>query len=269
MACRLSMLNLSAALIISAAACLGAPVGATPIRQAGAPLDTSIRNEADHAVDLASTWLTARQREDGAWGAETGRVERTALALLALTARADRHSDAVARAAVWLDRHAPCASAPAETHAWRLIALLSAAPAPPDRSALTRRLLDEARPHAPPPEAPVAVRLLWDDALRLAGEPPAQAVLPEAPQLLARHAAAWPPPLRAPSLLWDAVHLINRLADGALLRNGEPLDWRTDAARELISLQRRDPAGGAYWGPEDGDTRIRETAFGLLVLHEL
>ena len=59
MVSRLSMPNLLAALIFSAAWCAHAQIGATLIRQAGDSLDPSIRNEVDHAVRMAAVWLVS------------------------------------------------------------------------------------------------------------------------------------------------------------------------------------------------------------------
>ena len=263
----LSMQNLLAALIISAAAGLSAGVGVTSIRQAGEPLDPSIQNEVGHAVSLAAEWLAARQNADGSWGSETDRVERTSVALLALTSRAHRHSDARARAAVWLDSHPPAANGVSEAHAWRIIALLSVAPDTPARTNLVRRLLQEAQPHAPGASASFCGQLLWSDALALAERQPPASDTETALKDCARN---WPPAASSqPDCLWLPTHLINRRAEGALSRDGEPLDWRRDVAQILVNAQRRDPSGGGFWGDDAGDSRIRQTAFALLTLGEL
>ncbi len=266
---RLSMLNLPAALIFSAACGFGASVGVTTIRQPGASLDTSLRNEREHAVDLAAEWLAARQGTDGCWGSETDRVERTSVALLALTARRSRHSDAVARAAVWLDAYPPAAGESGEAGAWRMLALLSVAPDTPDRAGLARRLLRE----TPPPAADAATsffsRLLWAEALALGGAEVEPRLAAPAERTLAALAAEWPPDTRAPASLWLMAFLINRTSGGRLESGGAPLDWRRDIAQTLLGDQRRDPAGGGFWFSAESDARIRQTAFGILALNEL
>ena len=263
------MQNLLAVLIISAAVGSGASIGVTSIRQAGAPLDPSIRNEVEHAVDLAAQWLAARQNADGSWGSATDRVTRTSVALIALTSRANRHSEACARAAVWLDSHLPATNELDAAHAWRVIALLSVAPDTPARTNLTRRLLDEARPYVPGTNDWPLGQLLWNDALALAGQPALP--LPEkAAHMLTPKARDWPPAASLqPWSLWPCAYLINRLSDGTLTRNGDPLDWRRDVAQILINSQRRDPAGGAFWGASEKSDRVWQTAFGILTLSEL
>ena len=264
---RLSMQNLLAALIISASAGFGASIGVTSIRQAGAPLDTSTRNEAEHAVDVAAAWLAAHQSADGSWGAESGRVTRTAVALVALTSRWGRHSDACVRAAVWLDGHSPATNELSDARAWRAIALLGATPDAPGRSNLTARLLHESLPFAPATNACLVSRLLWSEALAPAPRPPAPGQPPGGERLLGDLAAGWPPPAASqPDSLWPAAYLINRLADGVLSRGGQPLDWRRDLAQILLNSQRRDPAGGGFWGGPTQDDRVRQTAFGILAL---
>ena len=266
---RLSMKNLLAALIISAGAGFGASIGVTTIRQAGAPLDPSLRNEVEHAVDLAAEWLAAHQNTDGSWGPETNRIARTSVALLALTARASRHSDTCARAAVWLDGHRPSTNELFAAHAWRVIALLSVAPDTPAGTNLTRRLLQEALPHAPGTNDWLVGQLLWNDALALAGQPP-RPVPATAAQILKTATREWPPAdSLPPACLWPHAYLINRLAGGMLSRDGEPLDWRRDIAQILINTQRRDPAGGGFWGASESSDRVWQTAFGILTLGEL
>lgn len=248
-----------------------AQLAVTPIRQAGAPLDPSIHNEADHAIDLASDWLAAHQRADGSWGEQTGRVWRTSVALLALAANGASHSDAKARAAVWLDRNPPTAADPSDTPAWRLIALLSVASEGGPRPELTRRLLEDAKPLAPAPTAPLHSRLLWAEALRLAGRDPSPALGRPASDVAEVESLArqWAPATLPPHLLWCHARIINALANGALARGDGPLDWRRDLAQALINAQRRDPAGGAYWGPSGETDAVAETAFAVLGLSEL
>ncbi len=265
----LSMTNLLVALVFSAASGFSADIGATLIRQPGASLDTSLRNELDHAVDLATEWLAAHQNADGSWGSETDRVSRTSIALLALTARTNLYSDACARAAVWVDAHPPSDTDASDAYAWRMIALLSAAANTPGRSDLTQRLINEALPHAPTTNTWFFSQLLWNDALALAGQRVRPLSTSLAERKLQSYAADWPPLYKAPYCIWLPTHLINRRSNGVLERNGTQLDWRRDIAQNVINSQRRDPAGGGYWGQSEGDDHIRETAFGILTLLEL
>lgn len=265
----LSMPNRLFALIFSATLGLGADIGATLIRQPGASLDTSLRNELDHAVDLAAAWLAGHQNTDGSWGSETDRVSRTSIALLALTARTNLYSDACARAAVWVDAHPPADTDTSDTYAWRMIALLSAAANTPGRLDLTQRLIREALPHEPTTNDLFFSQLLWSDALALAGQRVRPLPAPIAERVLQSHAADWPPRNTTPDSLWLPAHLINRMRKGVLERNGTQLDWRRDIAQSLINSQRRDPAGGGYWSPSECDARIHATAFGILTLLEL
>ena len=269
MICRLSMPNLFAVLILSVVTGFGADVGATMIRQPGASLDLSLRNELDHAVDLATAWLAGHQNADGSWGSETDRVSRTAFTLLALTARTNLYSDTCARAAVWVDAHPPSDTDTSFTYAWRVIALLSAAPNTPGRSDLAQRLIREARPHEPTTNECLFSQLLWNDALALAGQRGRTLPTSDVERVLKSTAADWPTRYREPNCLWLPAHLINRMSNGMLERDGTPLDWRRDMAEILVNSQRRDPFGRGYWGQPEGDIRIRQTAFGILTLLEL
>ncbi len=268
----LSMTNLAAVLLAS---CVAAPslaqLAVTPIRQAGDSLDPSIRNEADHAIDLAADWLAAKQNPDGSWGTATGRVKRTSITLLALTTRARRHSDPIARAAVWLDRRPASDNATTpDAYAWRLIALLSVSASDVARTNLAARLLRETRPFVPHTAPSPSARLLWADAFALADAAApfdAQPAVIDSP--VTELAAHWQPARQSPQDIWRAARLINRTAAGQLETKDGPLDWRRDIAQALINSQRRDPAGGAYWTASvDGDM-IAATAFGILSLSEL
>lgn len=267
----LSMPKLASALIFSFVIPAWCQLSATSIRQPGDSLDPSIRNEAEHAVDLAAAWLAAHQNSDGSWGSETGRVWRTSSTLLALTTRTAQHSDACARAAVWLDRHAPSAADPSDTHAWRVIALLSVTPDPAARASLAQRLFQSSQACVQPTNAPYFSRELWDDARALAGAPPAPPPENGIARLQLSELAANAQRLSAGAAdcRWRDVRTINRLGQGALERDGTPLDWRRDVAQNLINALRRDPSGGGYWGKEEGDARILQTTFGVLTLQEL
>lgn len=267
----LSMPKLASALIFSFALSVWSQLSVTSIRQPGASLDPSVRNETEHAVDLATAWLAAHQNSDGSWGSETGCVWRTSVALLALTARTSLHSDACARAAVWLDSHAPSAADSSDTHAWRAIALLSVVPDPLARAKLAQRLLQESQAYVQPTNAPFFSRALWDDARALAGEPPAP---PPEQELVRRQLGELASNAQrlqngAAFCRWRDARIVNRLGHGILESDGHPLDWRRDVAQGLISAQRRDPSGGGYWGSEEGDARLLQTAFGVLTLMEL
>jgi len=73
---RLSMPNRLAAILLCFAFQAHAGITANTFRHPGAPLDPSLKNEADHAASQASLWLVARQSPDGSWGA-TDRVRLT------------------------------------------------------------------------------------------------------------------------------------------------------------------------------------------------
>ena len=267
MPCSLSMQNLLTALIISAALCAPAEIGVTSIRQPGASLDPSIYNEADHSARQAAVWLYAQQNDDGSWGV-SNRVRLTSITLLSLKAagRPD-HSEAIARAALWLDARATNRVVDLETHAWRLLALAQVLPDNPSRHVLLRRYADRARPSEA--EAPAEVRRLWREALMTAGLSAAPLAAAPAPGCLASLAATWPPANAGNANLWRVAHLINCAGEGQLLRGNAPVDWRRDLAQCLVNTQRSAPSGGGYWDAPDADAKLAETAFGLLALLEL
>jgi hypothetical protein len=264
---RLSIPNLLAALILSAAAGLRAGVGVTTIRQSGASLDLSIQNEADHAVRQAASWLASNQHADGSWGV-SNRVRLTSLSLLALSAsRQPGCSEAVTRAALWLDKHATNRVDDLETHAWRLLALAHVLPDSPARPAALGRFTDAARPLEA--QSSADARALWSEALAASGLGAAPTAAPDAPARLARLSAAWPGAPGSNADAWQDAHFINRAGRGQLLRGNTPLDWRRDLAQRLISAQRRASENGGYWNAPDSDAKLAETAFGLLTLLEL
>ena len=267
MPCRLSMPNLLAALILSAALGSGADIGVTSIRQPGASLDTSLRNEVDHAAGQAAAWLAARQDAEGSWGV-SNRVRLTSLTLLALHAsRRPGCSEATARAALWLDARATNRLDDLGAHAWRLLALAQLLPDTPARPALLRRFTDAARPLEA--EAAADARRLWAEALAAAGLGPDPFPASDSAGRLAALAAGWPPAPADNATAWQLAHLINRAGRGQLLRGNTPLDWRRDLAQRLVNTQRKAPSDGGYWEAPDLDARLAETAFGLLALLEL
>ena len=263
----LSITNLLPVLFFCGTFGLRAEIAAAPVRQAGASLDTSLRNEADQAVRQAALWLAARQQSDGSWG-ESNRVRLTAIVLSALNVSSQpAYSETCARAALWLDGAATNRMDDLGTHAWRLLALALALPETPGRTPFLRRLAEQAP--ADGCGAPVGDQTFWREALAAAGM--AQPPPPErdASNSLARAAAAWPPPLAGNQASWQLARLINRAGNGQLLRGNEPLDWRADLAKTVISTQRRDAGGGGYWEAQNADLRLAETAFGILALKEL
>ena len=264
---RMSIPNLSATLIISAAVALGAGIGVTPIRLPGAALDPSLQNEADRAVRQSAAWIASRQNPDGSWGV-SNHVSLTSLALLSLSAsRQPGFSEATTRAVLWLDAHATNRVADLGAHAWRLLALAQALPATGARPAVLRRFAEAGRPLEA--NAPADVRRLWRESLAAAGleAPPLPAH--DASSRVASVAAAWPPAPTSTATLWQLAHFINREANGQLLRDNTPLDWRRDLAQRLVNAQRSAPSGGGYWEAPEADATLAETAFGLLSLLEL
>jgi len=254
-------------LLFCAAMPVRADVTVAPVRQSGAPLDPSLRNEAGHAVRQAADWLAAQQNADGSWGG-TNRVRFTSLALLALSVSHNpAFSEPCARAVLWLDRDATNRLDCLDTQAWRLLALVSALQNTPGR---TNALCRFAKTANIPTDTNKEAARFWSEALAAAGlaAPPAEP--PGARDRLARVADAWPPPSALPTATaWQLAHLINRTGGGQLVRGNTPLDWRTDLTQRLINTQRRAPDHGGYWAAPTRDGTIAETAFGLLALLEL
>ncbi len=264
---RLSMSNLLATLIFSAAVVFGAGIGVISIRQPGASLDTSMQNEVDHAVSQAAAWLAARQNTDGSWGL-TNRVRLTSIILLSLNAsRQPGYSEVTARASLWLDAHAADRLDDLETHAWRLIALSRVMPDSAARTHLLQGLSDAAKTLEP--NAPTNALRFWKEAQATAGVgaplPPAS----DATNRLSALASEWPPVPSGNATAWQSAHLVNRVGNGQLVQDNRPLDWRRDLAQRLINTQRSAPSDGGYWDAPDPEARLGETAFGLLTLLEL
>jgi hypothetical protein len=264
----MSIPNLLAALIISAAVVIGAGIGVTSIRLPGASLDPSLQNEADRAVRQSAAWIASRQNPDGSWGV-SNHVSLTSLALLSLSAsRQPGFSEATTRAVLWLDAHATNRVVDLSTHAWRLLALVQSLPATGARSAALRRFSEAGRPFEA--NAPSDVRHFWRESLAAAGLETAS-LLPmhDASNRVAGVAASWPPATSSTATLWQLAHFINREANGQLLHDNTPLDWRSDLAQRLVNAQRSAPSGGGYWEATEADATLAETAFGLLSLLEL
>jgi hypothetical protein len=263
----LSMPNLFTALTFSATLGLCAGIGVTSIRQPGASLDTSLRNEAYHAQQQAVTWLVASQNADGSWGT-SNQVRLTSLALFALSAsHPSDPAESTVRAALWLDAHVTNSVTDLDAQAWRLLALAQALPDSPTRPAWLRRVSNAGRPLEAGASAD-SLRL-WSEALNSAGLGEAPPPDQDATNRLARLAATWPPQCSDNRRAWQQAHLINRAGNGQLMRGNTPLDWRRDLAQRLVNTQRNAPAGGGYWDGADVDTRLAETVFGILTLLEL
>ena len=267
MVCRLSIMNTLVMLLFCAGMPVRADVTIAPVRQSGAPLDPSLRNEAGHAMRQAADWLAAHQNADGSWGG-TNRVRLTSLALLALSV--SHHpalSEPCARAALWLDRDATNRLDCLETQAWRLLALVSALQNTPGRTNVLCRFAKTANIHT---DANNETARFWAEALAAAGLAPPPAEPTGARDRLAHVADTWPPPSAlSTTTAWQLAHLINRTGGGQLVRGNTPLDWRTDLTQRLINTQRRASDHGGYWTAPTRDGTIAETAFGLLTLLEL
>ncbi|MEI7899612.1 MAG: hypothetical protein WCK89_05125 [bacterium] len=263
----LSMLNLLSGLICFAAFCAPAEIGVTSIRQPGASLDLSLRNETAHAVSQAALWLRAQQKADGSWGVSNC-VRLTSVILFALDASLQPgHSEATTRAALWLDTQATNRMATLETHAWLLLALSRVLPETPARTNLLQRISRVAQPLVP--HASSEDRRFWSEVQSAAGvgTPPP---LPEKTRpCLADLARTWPPKLPDTVTAWQLARLINQTGGGQLVCGNTPLDWRRDLAQRLVTTQRNVPACGGFWDAPDTDTKLAETAFGLLTLLEL
>ena len=265
---RMSIMNPLLAVVFCAALRLNADVVAASIRQSGAPLDTSIQNEVDRAVSQSVLWLCAQQRADGSWGGESNRVRLTAMVLCALNAsRLPAASEPGNRAALWLGSTATNRIGALDTQAWRLLALVLVLPETKDRTALLRDL--EGQAPAPTAHTPDWLRWFWRETVAAAGlgSPPQPDVA--ASNRLAQVAADWPVNPASNASAWPLARLVNRAGGGQLVKDGVPLDWRTDMARQVIGTQRRDPVNGGYWNAQDLDGKLEETALGILLLLEL
>ncbi len=266
-----------------------------PVRLGSGPLMRSVQNEVDAAIARAQNWLVARQAPDGSWGG--GSPYLTAVCALALhaeqglgprggTAAHDRASrwlqDTPQRTVtttsnvldiVWTaivqrvvdpdaavvpplpDWHAANGPDPLVLLAWREARLLQPAsgtnpplPSLPSATNVALRLIQASQEPAPPPDMQARVAAAgraWSTADLLAWrETEAQ---------------------RA----WWLARAINRLAHGSLmLTPRQPIDWRRDLADCWVNRQRIAPQGGGYW-PAGGEPSVEETAFAILLLHEL
>lgn len=270
MICCLSIANLLAALIFCAPLATCAELSVTTIRQPGSSLDTSLRNEADHAVRQAAAWLAAHQSVDGSWGNTTS-IRLTSLALFALLSSGQpQFSEQQTRAALWLGQHNTNRLDSLDTQAWRLLALASALPKTVARTNVLSRFATPSRQLMQ--QATDEDRQLWLEALAAAGlaDHSSHPILPTARDRLASTAASWPPqPDLSPACAWQLAHLINRAGGGRLVLNNTPLDWRADLAKRLINSQRHAAESSGFWTAPDGEDPIAATAFGILALLEL
>ena len=91
----------------------------------------------------------------------------------------------------------------------------------------------------------------------------------DATNRLATLASEWPSAFSGNANAWQIARLVNRTGNGQLLHDNLPLDWRRDLAQRLINTQRSAPSNGGYWEAPDPESRLCETAFGLLTLIEL
>ena len=265
------------------------------VRFGSGPLNASVQNENDAAIDRAGAWLVAAQSPEGFWGATN--VKATAVCAIAV--RGDREellpeeTACIGKAVKWL--LSPCAtnalaSAPdnAEATAWRAIALKVLAdidtPAPPS-------------PALPEAEATLcAYKAYWalteavmmrqpvnscgkcgskDPAIAFITETQVGAVSPTRRRELSlalagigqENASLW---LADPEAGWWLARAINRANNGRLTtppdKNGfvRDINWRGILAAKWINSQRIDSHGNGHWG-EDAE----KTAFAVLLLNEM
>jgi len=254
-------------IIFFAALRLYSDIAASALRHAGAPLDTSIQNEADRAVGQAVLWLCAQQHPDGSWGA-SNRVQTTSMAVCALKAsRRSAAREPAIRATLWLGGTVTNRIESLDTHAWRFLALFLALPETSERTALLLRL--KASAQFAFAGATGHQQRFWQETVAAAGLGATPAPACGASNRLARVAADWPSCLTNNAGAWHLARLINRDGRGQLIDGNTPLDWRTDLARQVIDTQRRDTLNGCYWNAQGQDGKITETALGILSLLEL
>lgn len=238
------------------------------VRPTGSSLDLSTQIESEHAVRRALSWLAARQRDDGSWGEATNRVALTAITLLAFAMPQDlEHDRARSHGISWLQRHPAGPADPLETHAWTLLASFHLLDATSETDRCLNRLIEAAPDTGDSPEA----QTFWEKSVKLARRKTADAPAPPAPLSLDWTADEWTAWIRAadPESLWRQVAWLNRAGEKRLRIRDGTVDWRHEIAFRLLSGQRRDPEGGAYWDAQDAEAQIRATAFGALTLLSL
>ncbi len=241
------------------------------IRQYGASLDTSLRNEATHAMTQTLDWLLAQQLANGEWQSSNS-VQSTSLVLCTLYATNQNrlHSDAATRAALWLNQSITNQIPDLETHAWRLLALSLTLPQNVTQTVWLNKLARQ---------ADFAARTASEDTRRFWHRVRVSVGLEASSdtgenrsdqEQLAELAKTWPPtPYPPAEQLWQLAQLINRVGAGQLVYENTPRDWRTDLARYLINSQRYASIGGGYWLAPAQHDPIIENAFCILTLLEL
>ena len=278
--------------------------GAAPFLRIGSgPLNTSVENERDAAIDRAVAWLVASQSPEGHWG--NSNVVATAVAALAV--RGDREempkadAEAVERAVKWLKSPA-CTNSMVAVHndgraeVWRRIAIVVLDSPGNDTASsnaqpLVIRCVVSHETFDKELSAFLAQSLLFALTGRSAvpfryrgGDPalafimntfvktPPQSELKPLVENLARAwndatPAVW---LSNPEAGWWLARAINGATGGDLSLPPDAdgrvrnVNWRGIMAGKWINSQRIDSFGNGHW---DGDAE--KTAFAVLLLNEM
>ena len=291
-----AILKLLLAVAIFATACVAAPF----LRIGSGPLNASVENERDAAIDRAVAWLVASQSPEGHWGGSN--VVATAVAALAI--RGDREempkadAEAVERAVKWL-KSPDCTNAIATVDramVWRRIAIvvLDSSGNNTTNSNTQPRIISRVVSHEVFDNG-LSSLLAQSLLFTLTGcraipfhyrsEEPALAFImntfvktpppAELKPLVENLACAWNEATPAvwlsnPEAGWWLARAINGATGGDLslppdadgrVRN---VNWRGIMAGKWINSQRIDCEGNGHW---DGDAE--KTAFAVLLLNEM
>ena len=265
------------------------------VRFGSGPLNASVQNENDAAIDRAGAWLVAAQSPEGFWGA----TNIKATAVCAIAVRGDREEllpeekTSIDKAVKWLlsptcTNILASAENKTEAAAWRSIALkvladidtpiLFSPPLPDAEAPLaaykTRWAVLEALMMRQPPKASEKIENR-DPAIAFITETQTGAVSPARRRELSlalagigqESAALW---LADPEAGWWLARAINRANNGRLTtppdENGfvRDINWRGILAAKWINSQRIDSHGNGHWS-EDAE----KTAFAVLLLNEM